>query len=444
MKSFSVFRTVLPLALVLLMGILSSSCGDEAPVKELTAARTELAFAEEEMNDERSQEPVEKAKATLVEAHQALAEGDYELAKSKADESFNLARQARLYSTPSYAASMKTTAEDSLQSAVDAGLSAESRENYQTQLDAGNTEYQSAEEIRGSGGESGESLAADKQTEMLNSYRSSYLVFQDVDAKGKQERRNLVTLRYEMERRLNDIERRLDQAQGYGADQEDPENFSAARKAIADARSAIDGKNDGVATERTDEAERLTELLYETAVRKRSEDLAEQARIALQETRAKRTSTFPEQPSDETNLEIYNRSAEYLVAADEAMASSDRNRKDKKYGYAADDAREVLQLTSIIKEQLLGVRGEKASDRSAAVASDQSSSGAGMGKDWKEYTVKKAVPVETLWGIAKKPSIYGKGSLWKKIYRANEEMIRNPDRIYPGWKLKIPPKNEGK
>jgi nucleoid-associated protein YgaU len=42
---------------------------------------------------------------------------------------------------------------------------------------------------------------------------------------------------------------------------------------------------------------------------------------------------------------------------------------------------------------------------------------------------------DTLWGIAKR--YYGKGSKYRKIYRANRRKIRNPNRIYPGQRLYI-------
>jgi len=43
---------------------------------------------------------------------------------------------------------------------------------------------------------------------------------------------------------------------------------------------------------------------------------------------------------------------------------------------------------------------------------------------------------ETLSKIAQK--YYGKASLWKKIHEANQDRIKNPDLIQPGWKLRIP------
>ncbi|MEP7068135.1 MAG: LysM peptidoglycan-binding domain-containing protein [Usitatibacter sp.] len=35
---------------------------------------------------------------------------------------------------------------------------------------------------------------------------------------------------------------------------------------------------------------------------------------------------------------------------------------------------------------------------------------------------------------------YGNAGDWKRIYEANRDVIKDPDKIYPGEKLKIPPK----
>ncbi len=47
---------------------------------------------------------------------------------------------------------------------------------------------------------------------------------------------------------------------------------------------------------------------------------------------------------------------------------------------------------------------------------------------------------DCLWNIAGKPTIYNDPFLWPKIWLANDDQIRNPDLIYPGQVLKIPPK----
>ena len=53
----------------------------------------------------------------------------------------------------------------------------------------------------------------------------------------------------------------------------------------------------------------------------------------------------------------------------------------------------------------------------------------------KIYTV---VSGDSLSAIAKRE--YGHASEWKRIFEANRDIIKDPDKIFPGQKLKIPPK----
>ena len=52
---------------------------------------------------------------------------------------------------------------------------------------------------------------------------------------------------------------------------------------------------------------------------------------------------------------------------------------------------------------------------------------------YREYTIKKN---DTLSGIAK--SELGKASRWQEIYNLNKDIIKNPNLIYPGQKIKLP------
>lgn len=51
------------------------------------------------------------------------------------------------------------------------------------------------------------------------------------------------------------------------------------------------------------------------------------------------------------------------------------------------------------------------------------------------YEVKSG---DSLSKIAKQ--LYGSGNAWKKIFEANTDILRDPNKIYPGQNLKIPPK----
>ena len=56
------------------------------------------------------------------------------------------------------------------------------------------------------------------------------------------------------------------------------------------------------------------------------------------------------------------------------------------------------------------------------------------------YVVQKG---DSLWSIAAKPEIYGKASLWRRIFDANRNLLKSPDRVRPGMTLKIPRGDQG-
>lgn len=54
-------------------------------------------------------------------------------------------------------------------------------------------------------------------------------------------------------------------------------------------------------------------------------------------------------------------------------------------------------------------------------------------------------PVEKIYQVRAGDSLskiaklhYGNANQWKKIFDANQDVIKNPDLIQPGWKLRIP------
>jgi nucleoid-associated protein YgaU len=55
------------------------------------------------------------------------------------------------------------------------------------------------------------------------------------------------------------------------------------------------------------------------------------------------------------------------------------------------------------------------------------------------YEVKSG---DSLSKIAK--NFYGNGNAWKTIFDANTDILKDPNKIYPGQKLKIPPKTPSK
>ncbi len=67
------------------------------------------------------------------------------------------------------------------------------------------------------------------------------------------------------------------------------------------------------------------------------------------------------------------------------------------------------------------------------VKATSSSSAPAPAAEERSYVVVKG---DTLSKIAQK--FYGKASAWPRIHEANKDVIKDPDRIYPGQKLRIP------
>ena len=67
--------------------------------------------------------------------------------------------------------------------------------------------------------------------------------------------------------------------------------------------------------------------------------------------------------------------------------------------------------------------------------SDVQSGSSSKASPEKIYEVKSG---DSLSKIAKRE--YGDANEWKRIFEANSETLKDPDKIYPGQKLKIPSK----
>jgi nucleoid-associated protein YgaU len=90
------------------------------------------------------------------------------------------------------------------------------------------------------------------------------------------------------------------------------------------------------------------------------------------------------------------------------------------------------------------VTAQKAADRDGVAVKGGSGADtdvieqSGEDAEYVYYTVKyfKKRSKDCLWFIARK--YYKNPRLWKKIYNANRDLIKNPHLIKPGWKLRVP------
>ena len=85
--------------------------------------------------------------------------------------------------------------------------------------------------------------------------------------------------------------------------------------------------------------------------------------------------------------------------------------------------RTALEKAVLMAGNVLGIKEVNADELTAPPAKQQV----------EYYEIKKG---DTLWAIAKQ--FLGNGSKYTEIFEANKEVIKDPDLIYPGQKIRIP------
>lgn len=114
-------------------------------------------------------------------------------------------------------------------------------------------------------------------------------------------------------------------------------------------------------------------------------------------------------------------------------AVSDRNEKNPYAAGKNDDDFGMTEVTDIPKDS----NADKTGSKTAEDANNSLTGGNDEAETAKvrydEYTVEKD---DSLSLISKK--VYGNGRKYYRIYKANEDIIKNKNKIYPGMKLRIP------
>lgn len=123
---------------------------------------------------------------------------------------------------------------------------------------------------------------------------------------------------------------------------------------------------------------------------------------------------------DNSKADLYNQALSSFTNADAYLKSED-------YANSVIHSKNVIVLAN-----MMGVEDLKASSpvRETVITS---------GVFPKYYVVvERTKNTDSLWLIASYDFIYGDGRLWRKIYEANRDKIKNPDIIRKGQRLTIP------
>jgi len=167
--------------------------------------------------------------------------------------------------------------------------------------------------------------------------------------------------------------------------------------------------------------------------------------------------------ADEAYLASLKATAEANLARAQAMiAEAERNPKAKSASEEINGAKEMVntsksqydsgqypesiqssdeaQRLATIAMNTMGSKSQVASTTNGNKGNVAGVSGSEESTEFDIYIVRyfKDRAKDCLWFISAK--FYKNPREWKKIYNANRNIIRNPDLIRPGWKLKVPRK----
>ncbi len=136
---------------------------------------------------------------------------------------------------------------------------------------------------------------------------------------------------------------------------------------------------------------------------------------------------------------------DFVANIGKKIFASEAEAAEKIKGYFSSDNPGVNDFQVTVKDGVATISGQAASAEArekailmvgnlqgvSRVNADDLTAPAASGKV--VYVIKSG---DTLSAIAKK--FYGKGSAYPRIFEANREVIKDPDLIYPGQKIRIP------
>ena len=123
-----------------------------------------------------------------------------------------------------------------------------------------------------------------------------------------------------------------------------------------------------------------------------------------------------------------------VEAAKELYENAEWAFQEERFPDSIELSREAYKIASLVVYSSDAGRSIAHGQESRAQESSRSQQDSG---EFTTYKVeRRANQTDTLWRIAEK--FYNNSNLWPKIFEANRDVIKNPNRIFPGQILKIP------
>lgn len=417
-------------------------CGKSLPVQELTEARLQIDAAEQDQAPEYAPASFQKAREALLAAHQNLSEENYDQARVNATQATGLALTAREESAPKMVAAREEAARTEIAAADAAYAEVLAAQDFA----AAQSLFQEGSDLK-TEAEQGKTQADDgavaRRMDVLAAYSTAGRKFADSATAAEQAKNVALAQKGDMLDSLDGIRSNLEKAENWGAGADEVNDLATARATLARAESEINAGQLKQGNTTMQEAETLSKnLLAKVAANYAQKKLAEAtAAVAKAETGFGEINTEKNRKETETR-DILDTIDAQLTAAREARDSAKSFYEKNDAEQSISESEDAIRLSQIVYEQYNLLASAQTRDSSEIGEGGDDTTVAEVDETpegWREYTVKRKTPADCLWCIAKRTEIYGNGRLWHRIYQANKTSIKNPNVIFPGQRLWIPP-----
>ncbi len=384
--NFIIFGVIFSIFAVLL------SCESPVPIKEMSLAKMEITRALSVKADKYAPAELKEAQDKLYECHQIIKKEDLEAAKKAATLSHKKAIEAYNKSIPLLAKDTLEIAEKSME---------EADEVYAEVL--AKDEYSRAKKTL----KSSQDLYENKQ------YYESYLNSVNADRDAKNARNIALAKKNTLQDAIDEVKITLSEAKKYNADKYAPQNVKLAEENIGLASDSLNSLKLKKGFSAVEVAKINADEAYIKSLKGTSEAKISSAGLLLAKAEKSRGAKIAK---DE------------LEGAREAYNNGKSSHSDLKYKEAISASNESMRLSQTVIAARLGKKITEEPEEKVTISEE-----GGFSIYKVKYNPKRR---DCLWRIAVR--YYKNGYLWKKIFEANRDKIKNPDLIYPDQELKIP------
>lgn len=428
------------LSLVLLSLLVFASCGG-VPVRDMAVAKGQVSSAEEEKAAEYSPKNMTDARGALLKAQQDFVDESFGDAKSGAEKARDAAMKARAEAAPKYTEEQKKAAADAITEAEEAYAEELAKDDFEAAkklyADAGPLHTSSADAMKQAQAKPEGPERQLASAGALQAYQQTYRKYAAARNAAVKARNTALAQKDDLMASLNGVEATLARVESYGG--KDSAEYQAARRELDDARAAFQAGKLKAGNQKLVKAEGLAAQAVSASVAKKAEERLAEAKKAVDGANQRYEAVKSVKPKDNKAKADMKALGQHMAAAKEALASADDNFKTKKFDESVKESDQAIRLSAIIQEKTEGMAGitkrnmpgekDNPTNMNAPVK---------LPEGYSLYIVRVRQPItDCLWLIAKEK--YGDLNMWHRIHTANKPQLKDPNFIYPGQELAIPP-----